>query len=519
MYDDQHLFSAPPVPEDPREAERWQLTRFLRRVLTGRWGEDLYSRMLRHFGRIRVHVIGPQSLAKNPYKRLASGLAALYPAAPRLLHPDGARAEDFAGARGLLAQTGVWARQAGFQTDVLGMQEGLIKLDLVGGRVVHRPIYPDQVVGVEDPSRPGELLEARILSWEKIPGGRGFWAWHHFSIRDPSRPFYRVTEARGDGQQGADLSGVLLGGALVGPRYPWRWTQGARAGAPWLPLVLYHSQPSACLWNPHRWIEVADAVLDLGALWSFWGHSVFKASWPQRYAAGAYIPGAKVVQDGGRARRVETVSDPTSLIQFMSEENYQGQPVISQWGPGAEVDKLAQAILAYERSLADAIEGVDQANLTRDSADAWSGAALSINREGRREAQNVYRVPFALADHDLVEKSAALTNLGRLLPRPAAEEGYTVVHSAIPLSGRELRDRRDHNNEMIDRGRMSVVDAYQEEHPGLSRDDSIRELERIRVDNQRYRAPAAPASSPAAPGGAPGAPRPGGGAQVIPFVR
>ena len=42
--------TTPPAPVDPEEAARWAHTRLRRRLLQGRWDEDLRRRLYDHFG-------------------------------------------------------------------------------------------------------------------------------------------------------------------------------------------------------------------------------------------------------------------------------------------------------------------------------------------------------------------------------------------------------------------------------------------------------------------------------------
>ena len=58
-------------------------------MLSGRWGPDLEGRLYAHFGLIRRGILGPKSLARNPFRKLCHELACSYVEPPRGRHVDG----------------------------------------------------------------------------------------------------------------------------------------------------------------------------------------------------------------------------------------------------------------------------------------------------------------------------------------------------------------------------------------------------------------------------------------------
>ena len=179
--------------------------------------------------------------------------------------------------------------------------------------------------------------------------------------------------------------------------------------------------------------------------------------------------------------------------------------MIGQWAPAADVKTLQEAIAAFESSVVS-IAGVDGANLVRESGDAWSGAALSISRDGKREAMKHYGPQFRPRDVSLIEKIAALSNIAHRQALPGAlgfevpESGYRQNYTTLPLSPQEMKARQEHNAAMVAAGRMSQVDAYMLEHPGTTREEAMTALERIAEDNRRFPPPSA------SPGGFPPTP-------------
>lgn len=478
-----HQYLVPPVPVDAADAQRWQESRRRRRLLEGMWGIDLEHRIRLHFGIVRRMILGPKSKSRNLYRRLVTELSVLYRTPPKVSNRYGG-ADALLGPDGMLARSGLWPQMRSVQTFALGVREEAVRVefDPINGRPAYRQVHADNMVGRSRALDPGVPVEIRELRWYELPGMGGRWAWDILSIEDPDRPFYRIEEVRGDGRDGEDITRLVLGRDVSGDAYPYRWTQGPRRGMPFLPYVLYHADISSQLWDPYAWIELADAALDVAAAWTWWGHLLFKASWPQRYGIDVYVEGMIPEEtDGGL--RTEMPADASSLIHLRTRSGAIN-PQVGQWQPSADILNTAQAIGLFERGCSD-IAGIDAAHIVRESSDAWSGAALSISRDGKREAQALYQPQFEPRDVELMEKSAALVNLSETLSAPLPEEGYRILYAPIGLAYQELESRRKHHTELITQGRMSLTEAYQEEHPGLTLEEARRALVDARVEALR----------------------------------
>lgn len=478
-----HQYLVPPVPVDAADAQRWQESRRRRRLLEGMWGVDLEQRIRLHFGIVRRMILGPKSKSRNLYRRLVTELSVLYRTPPKVTNRYGG-ADALLGPDGMLARSGLWPQMRSVQTFALGVREEAVRVefDPINGRPAYRQVHADNMVGRSRALDPGVPVEIRELRWYELPGVGGRWAWDILSIEDPDRPYYRIEEVRGDGRDGEDLTRLVLGREVSGDAYPYRWTQGPRRGMPFLPYVLYHADISSQLWDPYAWIELADAALDVAAAWTWWGHLLFKASWPQRYGIDVYVEGMIPEEtDGGL--RTEMPADASSLIHLRTRSGAVN-PQVGQWQPSADILNTAQAIGLFERGCSD-IAGIDAAHIVRESSDAWSGAALSISRDGKREAQALYQPQFEPRDVELMEKSAALVNLSETLAAPLPEEGYRILYAPIGLAYQELESRRKHHTELITQGRMSLTEAYQEEHPGLTLEEARRALVDARVEALR----------------------------------
>ena len=155
--------------------------------------------------------------------------------------------------------------------------------------------------------------------------------------------------------------------------------------APILPVVLYHaSLYGDRLFDPYYGIETYEGSLNLALYYTFLGHTLRDASFPQRWAIGVRVAGADLTDATNRASRVEVVTDPTTIL--MLDAAMEQQPQVGQFQAGADVRTLEATIAAIAHRLAtDA--GLSPTELQRTSGSAQSGYAISLNNEGKRVAQ------------------------------------------------------------------------------------------------------------------------------------
>jgi len=455
---------------DPFDAARVQETRKRVRIMDGVWDHDLEQRMISHFGLVRREVMGPLTESKNLAKKLCDELSVLYVKPPKVRHGLDGEVSALLGQDGLIGQAGLWSLMPKCQRYTLALREMLVRVDwsAENDALVYRLVTPDLVTAESHPDAPGVPVVIRELRWRAQIKG---WAYDVFDISDRQNPTFKIKT-----KDGNDITEQILGASYSGESYPWRRTEGELAGDPVLPYVLYHAEVASRLWNCFDWSEVFEATLDIACCYSFLLHGIKNASWPQRYAVGAHVAGATT--DGENSNYRSVPADPSSLLQL--EASQDGiQPQIGAFGEGIDVAKLQQAIAAIEQAMMN-VAGVDAANIVRNSSDAWSGAALSINRDGKREAQSVYTPQFRVADLHLIELSAIVSNVFGGFNFP--ESGYRIDYVSIPLSANELAARRQHHDALIASGRMSPVEAYIEEHPGTTIEEAILALDKIKVD-------------------------------------
>ncbi len=424
-------------------------------------------------------------MARNPFRRLCEQLAANYLEGVRVEHRTQAGLAGFLGALdgapGLLERLGVWSFMVDVQQRIVGLREMLVKVeqDRATGELYLRDVRPDCVQLEARPDRPELPTVYRELRWRVLADGRGVWAWDVYDVTDPRFPAYRVVEAGLAGHDGPTLA------ALEGSAYPYRYTQGDRAGLPFLPAVLYHARRTGRLWDPYREVEAVEATMDVAAAYTFLQHGLFRASYPIRWVHGAMLAGAAVEGDGSEAR-MAIPTDPTSLALLVKDPTADTVQT-GQWGPGVDPVQLQMAVEKLEAALSS-FDGLDVGPVLRGSSNPMSAEALTISRQTKREAQQRYGRVLEPSDVALVELIAVMSNLTGAAP-PVPEQGYTVEHRLLPLSPAERRERREHNTYRLKEGLMSRVDAYIDEHPGTSREEA--EVALVRVAEEQARLAAA----------------------------
>lgn len=465
------MISDPPLPSDPAEASRVQHARLRRRLMSGTWREDLAARMRRNLGNVRAEAIGEPDMSANPFEATCTGSSALYDLTPKITNPDPA---SVIAMQGWTQAAQLWPQMARNQAMTLAQRELLVKVSVSvsNGRpeVVYTPVYADLALLDADPVRPSRPIRVRHAVERSEAGtGRSVWTWDEWDIREV--PTYRILAA--DAQ--TDLSAVygLPAGGLTGEAYPAIRSDGRAI----LPFSLYHAAVTGYLLDPYYRRELVEGNLNVGVLWTFFGHCVRAASWPQRYLIGGAIASERAEHN---VRRI--VADPATILEVLADPSFEGQPSAGQWGSASDPKAVAEAIGLYEARFT-AYAGMDPADLQRTSGDPRSGYALAISQEGRIRAQRRYAPVFAPSDAETLAVTAALVNAA-LGIQAVAEDGWGVEYTALPPSIEEREAQRKEVLELLAAGLYSPAEAraailgetMEEAEAALSRSASRSEL-------------------------------------------
>lgn len=492
--------SVPPVPGDAYTTQRIEETRLRRRLLEGVWMADLERRMRKQVGTVRSAAWGRPSLALNFFASVVRELSTLYDSPYRVTH-------DLAspGQTELLVDKmrlgGIFGIMPEVQRLTLGLREEFIRPHVDDkGRLRFRTVTPDMTTAlstVDEPDRPVVVHEYRLRQIGEE--AEAVWTVDVLSVADPMAPVYAVHRVLDSGQPGKDITQVVLGGTFSGEDYPYRRkpfvpregapeprvkptdygtdTEGNPLGAPVLPYILYHAKGTRDrLFDPFAGHEVVDGTLDTAVLHQMLLHVFKDASWPQRYTVNLNVGGAEIIDDGDGGRRAEVIADPATILPLYTprDEETVLQPMVGQWKPGGDVEKMEGTLANIVARLATEA-GIPPSDIQRLGGTARSGAAISLTNAGKRKAQRKYGAIFRDYDERLVALCAILLNSAT--GSSFVEGGYTVVYPQLPLSPEELKARREEVIAMLDRKLITPVDAYIELHPGTTPEQARRKVE------------------------------------------
>ena len=472
---------APPAPGNPDESRRVEHQRHRYSMMSGTWLGLLQARLEQQIGSTRSAAWGIPDITQCMMRTTSMELATLYDAEPDVRHSQFAPSPNLdrlIGSSGSIARSGLWSQMTRFQALTIALREMWMRAEVVDGRLIYRPVPPHMTFAEADPARPSVPAMFGELRLRMIEG-KHVWTFDVWDIRDLENPTYRVYEALDGWKYGRNLTRELHGATYDGADYPSSWRR--QNGTPVIPAQLYHaSMYGDRLFDPFANIELYEATLNLGVLYSYLNHAIRDASHPQRYAVGVRVAGMDAVDLGSRASRSEVTTDPATILMF-DPVGETSQPMIGQYQAGSDVEKLESVIAAIaHRTATDA--GLAPSELQRTSGSARSGYAISLSQEGKRVAQRRYVMQFRAADEALVGLSAILFNRwseANSEPANYPEGGYSVLYREIPLSPQEMDARRKHILEMRAAGLMSDVDALRF-FGSLSEQDAVAQLAQIR---------------------------------------
>lgn len=503
---------APPPPPMPsaEEQERALHTRVRESILKDDWDDTAKAWRREHMDEEVERTLGPPDTSRNGLMDACKQLSTpgLYGTPPRLFHADVAAADLMAG---LLADAGWSTKMQQVQYLTLGCGDYMVRPSATPDGLSLRLVSPGWVHVRADANRPDVPLgvwELR-LRWIAGPmGGRagGEWAWC-WDVMDVgwdeyaqvAQPCYRVLRrnprAQEDGQPlWLDLSPTFLDepdapmpeGGWVGENYPIM-----NGDKPMLGYVTYRANDSGEPWNTYHMRGAHRGTLNEALFWSYTGKAALSASGKAVVMIGAMLPTGTLRETSPQDNIVVPGQDedgtvrslallPGSLMSVPKDPDFQGQPIIEEIGPGAELGMLLEFCTAYGLQQLTRW-GLNPSDVTRVSNNPQSGAALYISAKGKREFSDRVRPMFSRSDERLIALCAVLA-MGAGLADRLPTTGWTVEHARIPLSPQERADQRAEYEWQVERGHMSEVDAYMADHPGIDRQTAMMALVRARVE-------------------------------------
>ncbi len=434
----------PPTPSDSYDRDRWSHSRLRRNMLYGRWRKHLMDRLSLQLGSIKQEAWGEPDMSSNVAASSCGSLATQYDRGVQVEHVAGESVKPLLEE---IAETGLWSMKQRYQRDLLGMREMLMAIDVDEHSISYRPVFPDMATArstAARPERPTRIREARL-----IEHGLTTWAYDEWSEAG-----LQVIECER--------------GTVIGTRGPWLWSDGR----PFLPYVMDHAARTGQLWDPYDQIELWDGTLSSAVNWTFLGHVLRDASWPQRWMLGCEIAGLNT-EGSAAGNRNAVVTDPAAIVVLQAIANYAGQISTGSWQASADPQAILETCSAYERRVA-ARAGISPADIQRVAGDPRSGYAIAITREAQREAQRRFEPLLRPGDQELVCKTAAMVNRIRGTSYP--ESGYRIVYGSIPASSEEIAEGRAQADWETAQGISSPTSVYMRLHPGTPPEEAANQI-------------------------------------------
>lgn len=441
--------------------------------------------------------MGPPDTSRNALHHGARQLTTpgLYGREPQVTHLGSTALVEALQAMG-------WAtKMQEVQFKAVGMGDYAVHVDQAPGGLQLCPVSPaDHWVDVnpETPDAPLGVWHLRLRWYEDpvVPEQSGYrWAWDVWhtqrdELTGEAVASYRVLRpnphytAESDEPKWLDDSALFLldaegnfpEGGWVGDGYVWRDEQGQ----PFLPWVWYRAHDTGKTWNYHVMRGLHRGTLMTSLHWSYASKAALSASGKFVLCVGVAEPAGQIKEaslDGTPVRSIGIL--PGTMMFASKEEDFAGQPLVQEVGPGSDLADLVEFCTAYEVQQMQRW-GIAASDIQRVSDTPASGVSLHISSKGRREFQARIEPLFRRADTRLfaiVARLLALTT-GQAVPTT----GYGITYTQVPLSPQEHKERREDANWRRENGHASEVDLYLEAHPGLTREQALDHLVAVQLE-------------------------------------
>ena len=272
----------------------------------------------------------------------------------------------------------------------------------------------------------GDPLEPIRVEWDRsrLVGGLSKDVTDVYDISDPENPYfvvldqldpdlyesaapYGLAERTDVTARVAELKEALEGGRLSGDGYDWRWTQGDRAGRPFIPVAIY-GHPSRFFRNA----QLAEGSLESAVIRTCAVTASLDAGFPLRCVRGLTTGKSSDATGEGVA-----ISAGDILVFEGTDEDPKGEHW--EFGPGADPGQMWQEARAYEGDLLQALGYPVDYTQT-------GGEPLAHEVEARAKAIRRWYSICRQGDARLFERLAAIANqeLGTDYP----EAGYSTAY-------------------------------------------------------------------------------------------
>jgi len=491
----------PTAEDEARAVHQW--TRL--QILMEDWDDVIDEWLEEHIGEERAEIWGIPDTSANSLADLCRQLSVpgLYGHRPRVDRATGG-GQGLVDEGGLLDAAGYWTKMSFVQYLTLGLGDMLTRFHVTrAGRFSVRLVWPHNVFLVGDPEDAGHPVELwELRRRHLLPENRWIYTWEVFDLgrHGPGGevvvpPSFRIHEAMNGsprtiapaagefrpGGLGVDLSDRFIRrpdgtfGALVGEDYPWVGDDGQ----PVFPYGRYQDADTGQLWNTFAKRGAHRGTLNGALYWTYTGHVARDATGSYVILAGLTPSGTDSLKTGlrgqlhGRALQSKLIEAGTMEYHDVRE----GQtPFVHEVGASENLPALLDFSERYEMRQATRF-GLNPSDLSRQSANPSSAAALLVSNEGKREFSAQVQPVFRRADLAAIRIAAIVLAAAGLGTWP--QTGYSVQYHEIPKSPQELREIREQLSWELAQGMRSRIGMYQALNRGVGEADALAALQRI----------------------------------------
>lgn len=413
-----------PLSRDSQTNYRWTITKRKRRLISGLWEKDATEHRSQILDAARAASWGRVSSSVNLFDSAMSQLAVLYDNTPTISNQNISLSSEQID---VVNNWGLFSKSQQHNKNTLALGDSCIKLswNFDKNKPLTTLVTPDMIEAKSnfwDPSTP--VLVREFCQKVNPADGKVAWYIEEWSIEDLENPYFKILTA----EKETDVTSLFRQGENAYPYY------NIETKRPFLPYVLYHAQDTGELFQAEIWEDLVQGSLDVSVLVNMFQHSVYAASWAQKWGLNVNLEGLSQVGSGHQAAsRVAT--DPGSILLFTSDN---GGSLGTFQSPQSPME-IVEAIEKYSNML---VQNLGVLSIDATMKVAQSGVSISLKRDKLRQMQQTFSRQFAIGDVELLEKACAMHNLftDEFIP----SQGWNVKYNYLITDLSEKNQKLDY---------------------------------------------------------------------------
>lgn len=446
-----------PLADDSADQERQQATALAERILFGDWYADLVNELSQFLAPEVLARMTHPDITRNLLKSFSTQGNVLY-SAPPTVAANGAELAP-------ILKPELWPLRQHGNLVTQGLRDSFMRLDWHDGiGLTYRVVTPSYVCAWATAEQPGVPVVVREMRLRQH-AGKPTWTRDTWDITNPAAPKFKIEVQEGPKKQWADVT-QMHAPKLAPGAYPYM-----RPSGPLWPWVMYHPQITDRLWHWNDRIELVDATLKVGCLWTMWLHGCRDCAHPQRIGVDMEAPQA-VATEG--VRPVDKIAlDQSAILMLRSVSGKNGS--VTTLAPGMDPKAQADAILAYEAGMGTSV-GLSAADIQTGGTNGMSGYAIVVSRSGQRRMWEAQRPAALMGDRQLLATAAAFSNAYGSTALPEEPDAYTVTYAEVERTADEIKGEMDEVQTLVDAGLMGPIDAVIKVYPSLDAAGALAKL-------------------------------------------